>query len=55
MAVNRANQQWPIDDFDADDVPEAAARTIFMVDQFTERIIRFLDNRERPLGRTNVA
>jgi len=44
MAVNRATQQWPVDEIDSDDVPEAAARTIHQVDQFTEAIIHFLDN-----------
>ncbi len=55
MTLNRATRQWPVDEIDLDDVPEAAARTIRQVDNFTEEVIRFLDNRQRPVDRTNVA
>ena len=52
MAVNRATQQWPVDERDANELVEAATRTIHQVDQFTESIIRFLDNRQ---DRTDAA
>ena len=55
MTVNGSTQCWPVDEIDVNELVEAAARTIHQVDQFTDSIIRFLDNCQRPIDRTDAA
>jgi hypothetical protein len=54
MALNRATQNWPTDEiYEAGgaDLTEAVARATRLVDEFTDSIIRFLDNSRRTVDR----
>jgi hypothetical protein len=54
MTANGSTQCWPLDEIDANELVEAAVQTIRLVDQFTESIIRFLDQ-QRPADRISAA